>query len=96
MPKLSFDLACNSLSSLILFSAVFIGLLKNLLLVLLVITVMYSVSRNFVPENWIQLIIKGGIIGVICTTIFMGAYIRTPGAQNIISKVKGLLKREES
>ena len=74
----------------------FVGLLKNLLLVLLVITVMYSVSRNFVPENWIQLIIKGGIIGVICTAIFMGAYIRTPGAQNIISKVKGLLKREES
>ncbi len=69
----------------------FIELVKNFILVLCVILLMYIISHKYVPENWFELIIKGGIIGVICTIIFMGVYIRTPGAQNIINKIKGLL-----
>ncbi|MBE5837299.1 lipopolysaccharide biosynthesis protein [Butyrivibrio sp.] len=71
----------------------FFELFKNFILVLVVILVLHLISRNFVPGNWFELIIKGGIIGVICTIIFMGAYIRTPGAQNIIVKIKSLLGR---
>jgi O-antigen/teichoic acid export membrane protein len=71
----------------------FLGLGKNIVLVLAVIMIMHTFSKNFVPENWLELFLKGGIIGVICTLIFMSIYIRTPGAQNIILKVKGLMKR---
>lgn len=73
----------------------FVGLLKNLILVILVLFGMNVVSKRFIPENWFELIVKGGIVGIICTFIFMLAYIRTPGAQNIIAKVRGLLKSKQ-
>ncbi len=71
----------------------FFGLMKNLILVICVFLIIYLCSSRFVPKNWMELIIKGGIIGIVCFAIFIGVYFRTPGARNIMEKVQGVFKK---
>ncbi len=71
----------------------FISMLKNLLLSVAVIAVVGAVSSRFYVDNWGGLILKGAVIGVVCTIIFVGAYYRTEGAQNLIRKVRGFIKK---
>lgn len=68
----------------------FFSLLKNFALTILVTGCIYAFSRNIHPENWGILIIKSLIIGSICMTIYLLAYYRTEGAQNIVRKVKSI------
>ena len=69
----------------------FLGLLTNFAMVLGLSGGIYFFSRNIRPESWPQLIIKGAVIGIICTLVFLLFYIRTDGAQNIIKRVKRML-----
>ncbi|WP_026518080.1 oligosaccharide flippase family protein [Butyrivibrio sp. MC2021] len=71
----------------------FLAMLKNLALATVVIAVVGTVSSRFYVSSWGELIIKGAIIGVVCTIVFVGAYYKTEGAQNLIRKVKELVKR---
>ena len=70
----------------------FIGLFKNFVLIIAISGTIYFFSRKINPANWFELIIKGVIVGLICTSVFVLAYIRTDGAQNIIKRVKKMLK----
>ena len=71
----------------------FLSMLKNLLLSVLVIAVIGAVSTRVYVDNWPELILKGVVIGVICTCVFVGVYYKTEGAQNLIRKVKEFVKR---
>ena len=72
----------------------FVDLVKNLILVLITIIVMYLIARNFVPNNWIELFIKGAVVGLICTIEFFVVYFKTPGAQSIILRIKSIVLRK--
>ena len=69
-------------------------MVKNLILVLITIIVMYLIARNFVPNNWIELFIKGAVVGLICTIEFFVVYFKTPGAQSIILRIKSIVLRK--
>ena len=70
----------------------YLGLFFNFVLVLGTSGGIYFFSRHFRPENWFELILKCLIIGAICVFVFIFAYIKTDGAQNIIKRVKRMLK----
>ncbi|WP_197029546.1 lipopolysaccharide biosynthesis protein [Butyrivibrio sp. AE3004] len=46
------------------------------------------ICDNFKPNNWTMLIIKAILIGAINIIIYIAAYYRTDGAQNLIKKAK--------
>ncbi|MDC7294822.1 hypothetical protein NXH67_14995 [Butyrivibrio sp. DSM 10294] len=71
----------------------FLDMLKNLLLSVAVVGTVYFVSSKFYVDNWFTLFVKGAIVGVICTMIFVSVYYKTEGAQNIIRKVKGYIRK---
>ncbi len=66
----------------------------NVVLLGVTIFVIQFFSRKYEIRNWPQLIIKGVLVGVLCTVVFIGAYIRTDGAQNILNRVKALVKKK--
>ncbi len=74
----------------------YISIFMNVVLLGVTIAVIYFFSSRISVENWPQLIIKGAAVGILCTLIFIGAYIKTDGAQNILKKVRSLLKSKPS
>lgn len=72
----------------------YVSILMNVVLLGVTIFVIQFFSRNYEIRNWPQLIIKGVLVGVLCTVVFIGAYIRTDGAQNILNRVKALVKKK--
>lgn len=71
----------------------FISMLKNLLLAVVSIVVIGVISSRVYVDSWPKLIVKGAVIGCVCTIVFVGAYYKTEGAQNLIRKVKEFVKR---
>jgi O-antigen/teichoic acid export membrane protein len=72
----------------------FIDMLKNLLLSAAVILVVGVVASRFYVDSWGTFIIKAAIVGIICTAVFVGVYYKTEGAQNLIRKVKELVRKK--
>ncbi len=48
-------------------------------------------GRIIAPSGWVTFFFKGIAVGVVSTAIFVGAYYKTEGAQNMIKKAKSLL-----
>ncbi len=71
----------------------FFGLVKNFLLLIALSGGIYYFSSKFIPTNWFEIILKMVVIGSISTAVFLLAYIRTDGAQNIIKKVKQVISK---
>ena len=74
-----------------------LDLFKNFALVLIILMGLIFVSSRFVPQDWGQMFIKAGIVGLFCTITFIGIYIRTPGAKRILNKMRCFvnIKREK-
>lgn len=65
----------------------------NLILVAITIFALSCISDFFTVSGWGTLIIKGMIIGGMCSVIFMLAYNRTEGFQIIWKKALSIIKR---
>lgn len=70
----------------------FIGLLKNFAAVLIVSGILYYFTKNIQPSNWLELIVKGTLIGIICMVFFFLIYFKTDGAQNVLLRIKRIIK----
>lgn len=70
----------------------FADIIKNILLVIITITVLYFVSLNFNIQNWFTLIIKTLVVGGICCAVFMFSYAKSEGFQIILAKIRHILK----
>jgi O-antigen/teichoic acid export membrane protein len=70
----------------------FFGLLINFALIVALSCGIYYYSRSIQPSNWLELILKGSVIGIITTIVFLVAYSRTDGAKDIVLRAKRMLK----
>jgi len=71
----------------------YIAILKNFLLVIISVIAINFIGSFITIDNWIVLIIKGIIVGIVCLVIFLMAYAKTEGFQMIVNKVKSYLHR---
>ncbi len=72
----------------------YLSLLANLLIVLVTTFLLGIVTKGFVVSGWGSLIVKGSVIGVVCSAVFMLAYARTEGFKIILDKVMQIIKRK--
>ncbi len=70
----------------------YVGILSNVILTIAVIFGGSLLTSMFTINNWLMLIVKGIIVAVTCSLIFILIYIRTEGAQNIIKKVRSIIQ----
>ncbi len=63
-------------------------MLFNIMLTVITITVGKMICDKVIPQNWTMLIIKAILIGVVNIILYMAAYYKTDGAQNLIKKVR--------
>ena len=75
-------------------SGYYLALLKNVVLVILTILLLYHTLGKWEAQNWLQLIAKGAVIGIICCLVFVAAYCRTEGFRMICNKLKGFLGKK--
>lgn len=71
------------------------SLLKNALLMIATIGVLWLLLSGVQTQNWLQLIGKGVVIGGICSVVFLVAYGKTEGTQLIVKKCKSMLGRKK-
>jgi len=71
----------------------YISLLVNLLVVITTVALLGFVTQGIEVTGWGSLIIKGVIIGAVCSVIFMVAYSRTEGFKVIFNKAMQIVKR---
>lgn len=76
-------------------SGYYMGLLRNAAFSMLVTAIIYLIAVRFPVNTWYELIVKGIAVGTICSIIFVLAYFKTEGAQNIIQKIKSLLQKHK-
>ena len=73
----------------------YVSLLKNALLMIATIGVLWLLLSGVQTQNWLQLIGKGVVIGGICSVVFLVAYGKTEGTQLIVKKCKSMLGRKK-
>lgn len=73
----------------------YVSLLKNALLMIATIGVLWLLLSRVQTQNWLQLIGKGVVIGGICSVVFLVAYGKTEGTQLIVKKCKSMLGRKK-
>lgn len=73
----------------------YVSLLKNTLLMIATIGVLWLLLSGVQTQNWLQLIGKGVVIGGICSVVFLVAYGKTEGTQLIVKKCKSMLGRKK-
>ena len=71
----------------------FIGFLKNVLLVITIIVVLYIIFLKFSVTGWVTLIIKGAITDIVCCVVFMACYAKTEGFMVIWEKAVNIFKK---
>ncbi len=71
----------------------FIGFLKNVLLVVATIVVLYIIFLKFSVTGWVTFIIKGAITGIVCCVVFMACYAKTEGFMVIWEKAVNIFKK---
>ena len=69
-------------------------LLINALLCIATSALLGYLGRRFVPSGWLGFFGKAAVVGLISAIFFIGVYYKTEGAQNLIRKVKDLVKRK--
>lgn len=87
-PKLLFKEYFNSKAT-----QYYLSIFKNIILLGCVVGVLSYVYSFWIINNWVMLILKIIVTGVICSAIFVLAYCRTEGFQIILNKVRNIVKR---
>ena len=72
----------------------YLSFLGNLALVVGTGLVLSCAMSNFEVTGWFTLALKGMIIGISCSIVFLLAYCRTAGFQIILNKVKDIIRRK--
>ena len=65
----------------------------NMVLVAISVLAIQYILKGYAINTWFDVFAKAAITGIICSAIFLGAYYRTEGAQNIILKAKTIFER---
>lgn len=71
----------------------YFSIVKNVILVADTIVILSMLFDKIKVIGWGMLIVKGSIIGLICTCVFMGAYARTEGVHVIFQKISSVLSK---
>lgn len=69
-------------------------ILFNILLTVSLIILGEVLANHFRPQNWLTLIIKSIVIGIVSIVVYIAVYYKTEGAQNLIKKMKSLVRRD--
>lgn len=66
-------------------------ILINVFITVIAIGIGRTFSERYIPSNWLMLIIKGAVIGMASTILYLAIYFKTEGVQSLIKKVKEFL-----